>query len=158
MNREQMAARCPDAEVEGAVRLEGYRLAFRGNGGGAGVATILPEKGSHVDGVLWRISGQDEQRLDRYEGWPFFYGKEPFRVTGTNGRAVEAMAYTMNAPYKEAPGLPSPAYLVGILYGCAQNDIATAPVMEAVRRTRQEMQEYGRERPQHKNGRGEKGR
>ena len=67
MNLNQMAFRCPDAEVVESVRLEGYRLAFRTNGGGNGVATILPEEGSYVDGVLWRISERDEQHLDR--GW-----------------------------------------------------------------------------------------
>lgn len=61
MNLNQMAFRCPDAEVVESVRLEGYRLAFRTNGGGNGVATILPEEGSYVDGVLWRISERDEQ-------------------------------------------------------------------------------------------------
>ena len=33
-----------------------YRLAFCMNGGGNGVATIIPAEGSCVDGVLWRIS------------------------------------------------------------------------------------------------------
>ena len=55
MNLNQMAFRCPDAEVVDTVRLEGYRLAFRMNGGGNGVATILPEPDSYVDGVLWRV-------------------------------------------------------------------------------------------------------
>ena len=49
MNRNQMAFRCPDAEVAGSVRLEGYRLAFRENGGGVGVATVLPEPDSFVE-------------------------------------------------------------------------------------------------------------
>ena len=34
MNLNQMAFRCPDAEVVDTVRLEGYRLTFRTNGGG----------------------------------------------------------------------------------------------------------------------------
>lgn len=56
MNLGQMRFRCPDAEVVGNVRLEDYRLAFRGRAPGNGVATVLPEKGSCVDGVLWRIT------------------------------------------------------------------------------------------------------
>ena len=85
MNLNQMAFRCPDAEVVESVRLEGYRLAFRTNGGGNGVATILPKEGSYVDGVLWRISERDEQHLDHYEGFPFLYGKEPVTVTNQDG-------------------------------------------------------------------------
>lgn len=115
MNLNQMAFRCPDAEVVESVRLEGYRLAFRTNGGGNGVATILPEEGSYVDGVLWRISERDEQHLDHYEGFPFLYGKEPVTVTNQDGVRREIMAYTMNSPYKDKPAMPSVSYLEGIL-------------------------------------------
>lgn len=68
MNLDQMAFRCPDASVVGVVRVEDYRLTFCGSGY-AGVATILPQPGSHVDGVLWRISAADEKHLDFYEGY-----------------------------------------------------------------------------------------
>ena len=134
MNLNQMAFRCPDAEVVDTVRLEGYRLAFCMNGGGNGVATIIPAEGSYVDGVLWRISEQDEQHLDHYEGFPYLYGKEPVTVTDRNGRQREIMAYTMNSPYKDVPAMPSKAYLEGILNGCRQNGIEIAPVLEAVKR------------------------
>lgn len=79
MNLNQMAFRCPDAEVVEPVRLEGYCLAFRMSGGGNGVATILPKEGSSLEGVLWRISKRDEQRLDRYEGFPYYQGSIWFR-------------------------------------------------------------------------------
>ena len=49
MNLEQMKYRCPAAEVVENVRLENYRLAFRGRAPGNGVATVLPEKGSYVE-------------------------------------------------------------------------------------------------------------
>ena len=110
-----MAFRCPDAEVVGTVRLENYRLAFRSNGGGRGVATILPEKGSYVDGVLWRISARDEQYL-----------------RASDGKQIPVMAYTMNAPYRNTPALPSWEYLNGIVIGCRQHGIDPWPVLEAV--------------------------
>lgn len=139
MNLNQMAFRCPDAEVVEPVRLEGYRLAFCMNGGGNGVATILPEQGSFVDGVLWRISRRDEQRLDRYEGFPYLYGKDAVTVITSDGVRREIMAYTMNSPFKDVPALPSLSYLEGILHGCRQNGIDTALVLNAVRRTQQEL-------------------
>ena len=117
MNLNQMAFRCPDAEVVDTVRLEG----------------------SCVDGVLWRISEQDEQHLDHYEGFPYLYGKEPVTVTDRNGRQREIMAYTMNSPYKDVPAMPSKAYLEGILNGCRQNGIEIAPVLEAVWLTQREL-------------------
>ena len=132
MNLNQMAFRCPDAEVVESVRLEGYRLAFRTNGGGNGVATILPEEGSYVDGILWRISERDEQHLDHYEGFPVLYGKETVSVRTSNGKQIPVMVYTMNAPYRDIPALPSWEYLDGIVTGCWQHQIDSWPIQKAM--------------------------
>ena len=102
MNDEQMAFRCPDAEAVGTVRLEGYRLAFCGKGG-RGVATILPEAGSHVDGVLWHISAADEKSLDRYEGYPFLYTKETLPAGCKDGSEVSVMAYAVSYTHLTLP-------------------------------------------------------
>lgn len=154
MNLNQMAFRCSDAQVVDTVRLEGYRLAFRMNGGGHGVATILPEAGSFVDGVLWRISEQDEQSLDHYEGFPRLYGKEPVTVVDPDGLKREVMAYTMNSPYKDAPALPSQSYLSGILHGCRQNGIEIESALDAVWRTQRDTHHkvIPRKKPRQKNG------
>lgn len=154
MNLNQMAFRCPDAQVVDTVRLEGYRLAFRMNGGGHGVATILPEPDSFVDGVLWRISERDEQSLDLYEGFPRLYGKEPVTVVDPDGLKREVMAYTMNSPYKDVPALPSKSYLEGILNGCRQNGIETASILEAVWLTQRDTRHkvIPRKKPRQKNG------
>ena len=58
------------AEMVETVRLEGYRLTFAA--AGSGLATIFPEEGSHVDGVLWSLTGDCEKSLDLYEGYPEF--------------------------------------------------------------------------------------
>lgn len=134
LNLDQMARRCPDAEVVGTVRLDGYQLAF------AGVATILPDPGSHVDGVLWEISAADERRLDVYEGFPRLYGKESVTVTDKAGNTHEVMAYTMNPPYRDVPEKPGASYLYGILAGCEQNGIDPKSVYDAVERTKQEVE------------------
>lgn len=138
MNLDQMEWRCPDAEIVGNVSVEGYRLAFRGNGSGRGVATILPEEGSRVDGVMWKVSQMDEKHLDRYEGYPVLYGREMLSVQDQNGDSHEVMVYIMQAPYKEHPAMPSVDYLNGILQGCRQNGLAIRPVLEAVQRTQME--------------------
>ena len=66
---EQMARRCPAAQVVGPATLENYELAFRGSG----FATIMPKEGSVVHGLLWSITPLCEQALDRYEGYPRHY-------------------------------------------------------------------------------------
>lgn len=133
MNLEQMAFRCPDASVVGVVRVNDYRLTFCG-GSHAGVATIMPQPGSHVDGVLWRISATDEKHLDFYEGYPRLYGKESIEVIDSSGQKMTVMAYTMNSPYRECPAVPSQGYLQGIVEGCRQNGIDPTPVLGEVRR------------------------
>ena len=134
MNAQQMAFRCPDAEAVGPVRLKDYRLVFRGSG----VATIIPESGSHVDGVLWRISEQDEHHLDHYEGYPILYGKEPITVSNRECGEQKAMVYTMNPPYRDTPALPTQLYLEGILEGYKQNGLEIRPVLEAYRNAQHE--------------------
>lgn len=142
MNHIQMELRCPESEVIGTVRLEGYRLAFAG---GSGVATILPSPGSHVDGVLWEISAEDEQRLDYYEGFPRLYGKESVTVRDKAGAVREVMAYTMNPPYRDERAMPNVPYLYGIVEGCTQNGIGTDLIFDALRRTESEvMSQQGR--------------
>ena len=80
MNLDQMEFRCPDAEVIGNVMVKDYRLAFRGNSRGNGVASILPEQGEQVSGVLWSITEKCEKSLDYYEGYPYLYGKQDILV------------------------------------------------------------------------------
>ena len=147
MNLDQMAYRCPAASVVENVRLEGYRLTFCGRGKGSGVATILPEEGSQVEGVLWKITPECEKSLDFYEGYPHLYGKEPVFVQGKDGVKREVMAYTMNAPYKDQLAIPSDLYFMGIVEGCHQNGISSRSITDALKRTRQEV---GREKPSHK--------
>ena len=140
MNLGQMRFRCPDAEVVGNVRLEDYRLAFAGNCHDTlHKATVLPEKGSYVEGVLWKITEACEKSLDFYEGFPNFYGKETIQVKDQAGTAREVFVYTMNSPHKDVPAKPSKFYLDGILEGCLENGLPTKAVMDAVKRTRQEM-------------------
>lgn len=138
MNLDQMEFRCPAARVVGTVRLEDYRLAFCGMQPGYGVATIFPEKGCQVEGVLWEITPECEQSLDSYEGYPHLYGKQTVRVRDKAGRQMDVMAYVMNAPYKDNLASPSRLYLDGILEGCRENGIPEKPVRDAVCWTKRE--------------------
>ena len=113
MDMEQMKFRCSDAQLLGTGLLEGWRLMFKGSLTGA-YATIEREKGCTVPILLWRISAADEERLDRYEGFPSFYYKRTIRAvrTGENGEKVgrtQGMAYIMHEERKL--GAPSMHYL-----------------------------------------------
>ena len=113
LNLEQMARRCPTAEVVKAAFLHNFRLMFRGKN--TAVATIEKHKGSKVPVLIWRLQPSDEQALDIYEGYPHLYRKETLRIT-VNGRRVQAMVYIMNEshhPYDT----PSRSYFETIRQG-----------------------------------------
>jgi len=83
MNLDQMAYRCPAASVVENVRLDGYRLTFCGRGKGSGVATILPEEGSQVEGVLWKITPECEKNAWTFmKGIPTCMGRNLFWFRG----------------------------------------------------------------------------
>lgn len=130
INLDQMAQRCPDAQVVGPVTLENYELLFRGNLRGAGVATIAPKEGSVVYGLLWKITPECERSLDHYEDYPHLYGKEPVMVRDREGHEYTVMAYVMTELYKE-PSIPSHYYYNGILDGYRQIGLPTQPLKQA---------------------------
>ena len=91
---EQMKVRTPDAVIVGTGMLEEWRLLFRQ------FATIRKCRGYSVPVLVWRISEKDEKSLDRYEGFPKFYGKKDLtlRVKSLAGEdlgEMTAMVYIM---------------------------------------------------------------
>jgi hypothetical protein len=126
INLDQMAYRCPDAQVVGPVTLDNYELLFRRSG----FATIQPCEGETVTGLLWSITPDCEESLDRYEGYPRFYDKRTVTVRDSQGRELSAMVYIMDERFRE-PMLPSDIYYNGILEGYRQNDMPTEPLKRA---------------------------
>ena len=106
LDLEQMAQRCPDAEIVGPVRLENYELRFRGSG----FATVAPKKGSTVHGLVWKLTPNCEQSLDRYEGYPHFYYKTELELPlAETGKKLTAFVYIMHEERKL--GIPTSAYI-----------------------------------------------
>ena len=128
MNLEQMEQRCPGARVTGKGWLRDHRLFFAGRPDAA-VASIEPAPGHAVPVVLWEITPKDEQALDRYEGFPWFYGKRELPVE-TDSEPVSAMAYVMGPGFLY--GFPSESYLNCIREGYASAGFDTVVLDEAV--------------------------
>ena len=136
INLEQMAYRCPDAQVVGPVTLEGWELLFRRGG----FATIAPREGAAVTGLLWSITPGCERSLDIYEGYPRFYDKQAVTVRDSEGRSLSAMVYVMDERFRE-PVLPSPGYYHGILEGYRQNGLPVSELKKAWDHVVQEVHE-----------------
>ncbi len=126
----QMARRCPGARVVGHARLEAHRLGFAGwspTRKGA-VATVLPDAGASVMGVLYRLEAEDLGRLDAAEGHPWFYERRRVRVRAADGRYRAAWTYVLDAE----PGLPAAAYLTLIARAYARLGFALRPLYAAL--------------------------
>jgi gamma-glutamylcyclotransferase (GGCT)/AIG2-like uncharacterized protein YtfP len=74
----QMRRRCPSARLVGAAILDGYRLGFAGQSAswGGAVATVVRDRQGRVPGLVWALSAEDLERLDRCEGHPFAYRRK----------------------------------------------------------------------------------
>jgi gamma-glutamylcyclotransferase (GGCT)/AIG2-like uncharacterized protein YtfP len=124
----QMRHRCPDHDVVGPAKLEGYRLSFHWNSerwGGA-VATVSPSVDSVVWGVLFRLSDNDLESLDGYEGFhgaadrSTLYDRAEVRVRTSVGAEAPALTYLMR-PHAE--GKPSRRYLDTITNGATSHGL-----------------------------------
>lgn len=135
INLAQMAVRCPAATPVCPVVLDNYRLAFRGNMGFNGVATIIPSQGEKVYGLLWKLTPACELSLDRYKGYPSLYYKEQITVRDKEGNRYSVMAYVMAQEFCLEPAEPSHHYFAGIVQGCKQNHLPVRPLFEALQRT-----------------------
>lgn len=111
----QMRDCCPGHRTIGPALLSDHALRFRGHSEhweGA-VATIDPQPGETVWGVLFVLTESDRDRLDRYEHFlghgraDNFYDRTWVTVMGPGGETVRAEAYVMR-PFPE--GYPSRRY------------------------------------------------
>ena len=101
LNEERMKKRCPKAEVFGTSVIPGYRLLFKRSMTGS-YATIEQDANCNVPVVVYKMTGDDEQKLDRFEGYPKYYYKREFLlpVWGLTGRKKKlrrnCIAYIMH--------------------------------------------------------------
>lgn len=141
INLDQMAVRCPTAQVVGPAMLADHELLFRGNAGGFGVATIEPLPGETVHGLLWKITPECERSLDIYEGYPCLYEKETITVRGRDGAEIPVMVYVMTNELWRNPTMPSASYYAGIAAGYAQNGLPVEELNRTVENTRNEIRQ-----------------
>ena len=131
MNTEQMAFRCPTAKVYAHGMLEGYELFFAGRVNCA-VASIRKNPNKSIPVLIWTIGKEDEESLDRYEGYPRFYTKVniPFTV---NGKTIQTMAYVMTKRPASILGTPSRSYFNTIASGYEEFGFDLDPLYEGIK-------------------------
>lgn len=95
MDQEQMEKRCSGAKRIGKGILRGYKFALDE----VGFATVTPQDGSIVEGVLWKISPANRDSLDIYEGVNSnCYRQSWLPVEDDNGETTHALIYISERP------------------------------------------------------------
>ena len=84
---------------------------------GVGYATIHPDPGSRVEGVLIALRPEAFDDLDRHEGYPRHYRRKKVQVHPSGGEAVTAVAYVATRPVKTGGLKPTREYLTHLLAG-----------------------------------------
>lgn len=92
MDEEQMANRCPGARIVGLCTLENMRFVLDS----AGVASIVPQIGSSVSGVVWCVTKRNIKSLDRYEGIASGCYRKEFVSVTVNDQPCNALVYISN--------------------------------------------------------------
>lgn len=128
-NLEQMAHRCPKAVSLGAAVLPDFRFEFKQ------FATVVPDTGNFTLGVVWEITDDCEQALDRLEGFPTFYDKRLVTVL-VDGVTHTVMTYLMYSD--QLLSLPSNSYYDMVAQGYIDHGISTDQLENAVDRVYEE--------------------
>jgi cation transport regulator ChaC len=111
MDLMQMSDRCPAAVTVSTAELPSHRFIINTRG----VATVVPDPTSTVQGLLWEISKKDERSLNRHEGVKHGIYKKAFvRVRLPDGTTTKAFMYVAADSY---PGTARPGYPGKILSG-----------------------------------------
>ncbi len=121
LNKKNMAVRSPDAIPVGSTNLLGYKLVFNN------VASIVPSEHDSVPVGLWKISMQDERKLDVYEGYPNLYRKEYIDLSYMG--FSQGLVYIMNYG---GQAVPNKSYFNAIKEGYADFQLDTEQLISAV--------------------------
>jgi gamma-glutamylcyclotransferase (GGCT)/AIG2-like uncharacterized protein YtfP len=123
ISRTAMKSRCPTAKPLDSLILKGWELEFFHH------ATIKKSRGSTVPGALWELTPEDEESLDRFEGFPHYYIK---KTATQNGKTF--FFYVMN---EGKEGYPSRGYVDDIADGYRQWGLPINAIERAIHNVNQ---------------------
>ena len=120
----QFHQRCPKSEILGLATLRDHRWYITERG----VASVKPDPGSLVYGILARLTENDEKLLDTHEGIHLgLYRREFVTVDVANGGQVTALIYISS---DTGVGTPRFGYLERVLSGARHHSLPEKVIAE----------------------------
>ena len=100
---------------------------------GGGVLDAVPRRGFAVPGFLFAVAEGGWASLDRKEGHPLVYRREPVTVLDAGGVERPAVVYRVRPEMRSPLGFvaPAPAYLDVVCRGLARHGLGDAHAREA---------------------------
>jgi gamma-glutamylcyclotransferase (GGCT)/AIG2-like uncharacterized protein YtfP len=115
-NLNAMEQRCPGAVRIGNAWVDGYAFKWRT------VADIELSSDSYAVGVLWQLTDEHLDSLDRFEGFPHKYFRQ--RVLAKAGQQ-EYVSWAYMMVNQDTESLPKDEYRTALFEGYDQNDLST---------------------------------
>ena len=124
MNEEQLMERCPSSHFLCRATLPEHRFVITTRG----FASVVPEAGDKVHGVLCALTESDEWELDRREGvHENIYRRDRLPVVTEFGYGMNALIYI---DHVKEPGVPRKGYLEKILAGAKRHHLPPSYLTE----------------------------
>jgi gamma-glutamylcyclotransferase (GGCT)/AIG2-like uncharacterized protein YtfP len=97
LDESQMVSRCPGSRVISPGCLHNYRLDFTwfSSRWSCGVADVVESKSGEVWGLVYQVTEQDLEALDRYEGFPSAYDRFQATIDAIDGEYRGVWVYTV---------------------------------------------------------------
>lgn len=121
MSRRVMRRHARDAEPLGAARLPGYRFVITANG----YASVAPQRGSTVHGVLWRLTPRDRVTLDAWESVAAGQYAVEILPVDHDGRRRGALVYVAR---RRRVGAAKPGYMEVVIAAAREWQLPEAHV------------------------------
>ena len=123
-NNSEIKRRCPSAKLLGTGVLKNFEFVLKH------FADIEHKEDAACYGVVWEITRDDLDYLDKAEGYHKHYNRIMVEVH-LGKKKIQAMAYIMEPDY-ESEGLPTKKYVRMLAKGYEENDIPIQQLEHAV--------------------------
>lgn len=135
LSTDQLRERIGAVRAIGAGMLRGHELVFSGYSStrGGATASLRPSRGGAVPGQVFRVSSEQIEQLDRYEGHPTHYKR--FDVTVDMDDDTSLACVTYRRPTSAELGAPPMDYFVTILRGYREHRLGEDPLLDALLRS-----------------------
>ena len=120
MDKKRMEIRTHESSDRQKGIMEDWKLVFnkiKRERKGSGYANIVPEYGSIVEGIIYKVSEDAIRILDKWEGVPIAYHKKTMLVENINKESVNCIVYIANHSRTNNSLKPEKKYLNHLLAG-----------------------------------------